>query len=70
MEFISLNPKPLKVISFVPLYMFLWRFIIDVSDRQQQPRTLGQELAWGRVPAEVPCIFYFLQFIFRHLSTY
>jgi hypothetical protein len=35
MKFISLNPKPLLVISFMPLYMFYWQFIMVVNYYQQ-----------------------------------
>jgi hypothetical protein len=40
MKFISLNPRPLLVISFVPLYMFPWRFNIVVNYSQQAPPSL------------------------------
>jgi hypothetical protein len=40
MEFVSLNPKPLLVISFVPLYMFYWRFNMVVNYSQQAPSSL------------------------------
>jgi hypothetical protein len=35
MEVVNLNPKPLLVISFVPLYMFLSWFNMVVNYRQQ-----------------------------------
>jgi hypothetical protein len=41
MEFVSLNPKPLLVISFVPIYMFLWWFNLVVNYHQQQALYIG-----------------------------
>ena len=32
-----------------------------------QSQTIGLELAWGRTPAEVTCIFYFSYFKLSHL---
>jgi hypothetical protein len=35
MEFISLNPRPMYILSFVPFLMFIQLKIVDIIQRQQ-----------------------------------
>jgi uncharacterized membrane protein (DUF106 family) len=49
MEFISLNLKPLLVISIVPLCMFYWRLNMVVNYRQQAPPSLTFASPWAKL---------------------
>jgi hypothetical protein len=40
MEFVSLNSKPLLVISIMPLCMFIWLLNMVINHRQQAPSSL------------------------------
>jgi hypothetical protein len=40
MKFVSLKPKPLLVLSYVPLYVFYWRLNMDINYHQQASPSL------------------------------
>jgi hypothetical protein len=51
MEFVCLNPKPLLVISFVPLYMFYWWFIMVANYHQHTPYVCQESIThiWWQI---------------------